>query len=240
MKKHLALLLLALPLALLARQDQIWLEYVLEGKPFAPHHFLDASGITFLDHSPITELEFMFEQDLEFNDHWLYISETMPEIGYRLAPWFKFMVGHRLMREHVARDGFATEHRPTLDLHFYAPEFLTLRLDWRCRFEYRDWEHRQPYMRYRERIRVKTSWSITDFRISPYISEEALFEDKPKGDDADLFDQNRATIGVSFTPIPSHPDFSCALYLLVMHEMRDHSSTWDPVNVFGLEMAYEF
>ena len=95
-------------------------------------------------------------------------------------------------------------------------------------------------MRYRERIRLRTSWSVTDFKISPFASEEAFFSDKTNTDKADLFDRSRAQVGLSFKPVPSCKDLSCNLYYMVQHDMSNHSSNWTPTNVCGLELTWKF
>ena len=95
-------------------------------------------------------------------------------------------------------------------------------------------------MRYRERLRLRTSWSVTEFKISPYISEEMFFSDKTDTDKSDLFDRSRAQIGLSFRPVPSLKDLSCNLYYMVQHDMTNHSSTWTPTNVYGLECTWKF
>ena len=95
-------------------------------------------------------------------------------------------------------------------------------------------------MRYRERLRLRTSWNVTDFKISPYVSEELFFSDKPGVVRADLMDRNRAQIGFSFRPVPAWKGLSCNLYYMAQHDMTNKSSTWSPTNVYGFEIEWEF
>ncbi len=187
------------------------------------------------------DLHMKAEQFLEFDNSHLINEETLFMLGWKFNSHVSVWAGHRTTRERSGGHGsFETEHRPTFDLCLAAPEFWTLKFDYRSRFEFRDKTGSQPYMRYRERLRLRTSWSVTDFKISPYISEEFFFYDKPKQDDADLFGRTRSLVGVTFNPMPSVESVSCALYFMVQHDMSENSSKWDPTNCFGLTVAFKF
>lgn len=216
-----------LTLNIFGRDDREWMKFTVSGSPFRGTAFEDVL--------------FSCEQELKLDNSRLYEQKTLLMCGYRFSSYFSVLVGHRFG---TAREGepntFKTEHRPTLELQFVTPEFATLKLDLRSRFEWRDKHGAQPYMRYRERFRLRTNWSFSDFRISPYVSDEVFFSDKPKRDDADLFDRNRAQIGFSFLPVPTVSELSCKLFFMVQHDMSANSSTWDPTNIYGLELSYKF
>ncbi len=181
------------------------------------------------------------EQLEQFDNSRFILSETLLMAGWTFNPHVSVWAGYRLVRERPSRHApLATEHRPTFDLCLAAPEFWTLKFDVRSRVEVRDKKGAQPYLRFRERFRLRTSWSVTDFKISPYVSTELFFSDKPKLDDADLFDRNRSQLGLTFLPVPSVKELSCTLYFMVQHDMADNSSTWDPTNVYGLTLSYKF
>ncbi len=181
------------------------------------------------------------EQLEQFDNSRLILSETLVMAGWTFNPHVSVWAGYRLVRERPSRHvSLETEHRPTFDLCLAAPEFWTLKFDVRSRVEWRDKKGSQPYVRYRERFRLRTSWSVTDFKISPYISTELFFSDKPKEDDADLFDRNRSQIGLTFRPLPSVKELSSSLYFMVQHDMSDNSSTWGPTNVYGITLSYKF
>ncbi len=181
------------------------------------------------------------EELLKFDNHHFYATETGFSVGYQICPYFSVSLGHKIVRERAkCRGHFLTEQRPMLDLTLTLPEFCALKVDFRSRFELRDKTGAQAYLRYRERIRLRTSWKVTDFEFSPYLSEELFFSDKPKTDDADLFDRSRAQVGVTFKPVPSVKGLSASLYFMVQHDMLNRSSAWDPTNVYGFTLSYKF
>ena len=194
-----------------------------------------------VDFEPYKDVTFHFDQEIEYDDTRLANEETVALLGYRFCPYFAFAAGHRTVREREAssRD-FRTEHRPTLDLYFSAPEFWTLKFDFRSRNEYRDKTHIQPNVRFRERFRLRTSWSVTDFSFSPYASEEVFFTAKAGIKDSDLLDLIRSQVGISFHPVPCHKNIGCNLYFMVQHNIDDGAREWRPLNIFGFEVGYHF
>lgn len=206
----------------LARDDQAWLN----------------AGV---DYTISGGLYLHFDQEVEFDNSKLMDEESVLLAGYSFCPYFALALGHRIVRERGGDAGhLLTEHRPTLELRLAAPEFWTLRFDLRSRFEFRDKKHTQPYIRYRERLRLRTSWNITEFRFSPYASEELFFSDKAGTSDSDLLDSTRSQIGISFRPVPQNDSLSCSLYFMVLHEIDDGASDWAPLNIFGFDVAYSF
>ena len=180
-----------------------------------------------------------FDQEVEFDNSKLVNEESYLLAGYEFCPYFMLGAGHRITRERRGAH-LVTEQRPTLELRLAAPEFWTLRLDLRSRFECRDKRRAQAYMRYRERFRVRTSWSVTDFKFSPYASEELFFSDKPGARDSDLLDATRSQVGVSFRPVPQDENLSASLFFMVLHSIGNGAQDWAPVNIFGFEVAYAF
>ena len=180
-----------------------------------------------------------FDQEVELDNSKLVNEESYLLAGYEFCPYFMLGAGHRITRE---RRGvhLVTEQRPTLEMRLAAPEFWTLRFDLRSRFECRDKSHAQAYMRYRERFRVRTSWSVTDFRISPFASEEVFLSDKAGVRDSDLLDATRSQVGVSFRPVPQDEHLSATLFFMVLHGIRNGAQDWAPINIFGFEVAYAF
>ena len=180
-----------------------------------------------------------FDQEVEFDNSKLVNEESYLLAGYEFCPYFMLGAGHRITRERRGAN-LVTEQRPTLELRLAAPEFWTLRFDLRSRFECRDKRHAQSYMRYRERFRVRTSWSATDFRISPYASEEVFLSDKAGVRDSDLLDATRSQVGVSFRPIPQNENLSASLFFMVLHGISNGAQDWAPINIFGFDVAYSF
>ena len=176
---------------------------------------------------------------MEFDNSKLVNEESYLLAGYEFCPYFMLGAGHRITRERRGAH-LVTEQRPTLEMRLVAPEFWTLRFDLRSRFECRDKSHAQAYMRYRERFRVRTSWSVTDFRLSPFASEEVFLSDKAGVRDSDLLDATRSQVGVSFRPVPQNEHLSAALFFMVLHGIRNGAQDWAPINIFGFEVAYAF
>lgn len=227
--KCMAVLLAAagMNIAAQAANNQVWLKQTVEGSPFKEGEW--------------KALQFKIEQEEKFNEHRFIDSETLVMIGWKMNSYLGVYLGDRWVYERSKGKGkLNPEQRPTLDICLTAPEFLTLKFDFRSRFEYRDKHGSDAYLRYRERLRLRTSWNVTDFKISPFVSEELFFSDKLGVDRADLMDRSRAQIGLSFKPVPSCKDLSCSLYYMVQHDMSNHSSTWTPTNVYGLELTWKF
>lgn len=184
-------------------------------------------------------LAFGAEQEEKFGRRGFIDSETLAMIELEVCPYIAFRLGDRFVYERSRGKGdLVPEHRPTLDVELASPEFLTLKLDSRTRFEFRMIDGKDDYVRYRERLRLRTGWSVTQWKISPFLSEEVFFSAKPDVSAADAFDRSRAQVGFSFVPFPSHPAFVCSPYYMVQHDWDE--SGWEPINVYGLEFAYKF
>lgn len=213
----------AFTMAASADDNQAWLKFSAECSPFENGLYLSV------------------EERLKFDSVRFLDEETLMLVGYRFSPYFKAAIGHRIVRERRPDERhLLSEQRQTTDLCFAAPEFWMLKFDFRSRFELCDKHNAQAYMRYRERFRLRTSWSVTDFRISPYVSNEVFLSDRPKSGDSDLFNRNRAEIGLSFRPIPSLDSLSCNLYFMVQHDKDTSTSSWSATNVYGLDIAFSF
>ena len=166
-------------------------------------------------------LRFKAEQEEKFDSHRLIAAETLVMFGCEVNRHFSFYLGNRWANERPDGKGrLRAEWRPTLDVCLNAPEFWTLKFDFRSRFEWRDKHGDKAYMRYRERLRLRTTWSMTDFKVSPFASEEAFFSDKPGAAKEDFLDRNRLQVGLSFNPIMSHRNLSCSLYYMIQHDIQ--------------------
>ncbi|MGN0845963.1 MAG: DUF2490 domain-containing protein [Kiritimatiellia bacterium] len=185
-------------------------------------------------------IQFKIEQEEKFADG-LLGEETLLEVGYEFCPHLTVMLGHRIVRERDdMHEHLATEQRPTLDFNLTAPEFLTLRFDYRSRFEWREKAHATGYMRYRERLRLRTSWSVTDFCLSPYMSEELFFEDKPHQEAKDSFNRTRTQFGLSFRPVPQLKGLFCNIYYMLQCDKASSSCRWTSESIYGLKLTYCF
>ena len=183
---------------------------------------------------------FTFEQEVKIDERQLYNEESLFLLNWKASSWLKLAAGYRLVFERNDDGRFDHEHRPTFDAIFSSPELWTMRLDLRTRFEMRKKERISPYLRQRSRLRLRTSWSVTDFRISPFAFEEAFFSFKQNDETRNCFDRLRSAAGVSFNPIPSVDDMRCLLFYMVQHGIDAHAREWDPVSFIGVEVCYSF
>ena len=183
---------------------------------------------------------FTFEQEVKIDERQLYNEESLFLLNWKVSSWLKLAAGYRLVFERNDDGRFDHEHRPTFDTIFSSPELWTMRLDLRTRFEMRKKERTSPYLRQRSRLRLRTSWSVTDFRISPFAFEEAFFSFKQNDETRNCFDRLRSAAGVSFYPLPSVDDLQCLLFYMVQHEIDAHASEWSPVSFVGIEVRYNF
>ncbi|MBO7683965.1 MAG: DUF2490 domain-containing protein [Kiritimatiellae bacterium] len=217
-----AILMLFVSMAAFARDDLFWFNLAVNAEPWK-------NGV--LLH---------FDQEIEFDNSKLMDEETYMSAGYRLCPYASIFVGHRIVRERYSTVQLRTEQRPTVDLYLYAPEFWTIRLSHRSRFEYRDKKGVRPYMRYRERFQVGTSWSFSDMKFSPYANIELFFSDKYGVRSSEAFDCTRSQAGLSFLPAPCVPELSCTMYFMAFHYVSNGARVWRPINTYGLSLGYSF
>jgi hypothetical protein len=183
---------------------------------------------------------FTFEQEVKIGERQLYNEESLFLLTWKTSSWLKLAAGCRLVYERNDIDRFDHEFRPTFDATFSSPELWTMKLDLRTRFEMRKKERTSPYLRQRSRLRLRTSWSVTDFKISPFAYEEAFFSFKQNDETRDCFDRLRSAVGVSFKPMPAVDDLQCLLFYMVQHGVDNHASEWDPTSFIGVEMRYSF
>jgi hypothetical protein len=183
---------------------------------------------------------FTFEQEVKIGERQLYNEESLFLLTWKTSSWLKLAAGCRLVYERNDIDRFDHEFRPTFDATFSSPELWTMKLDLRTRFEMRKKERTSPYLRQRSRLRLRTSWSVTDFKISPFAYEEAFFSFKQNDETRDCFDRLRSAVGVSFKPMPAVDDLQCLLFYMVQHGVDNHASEWDPTSFISVEMRYSF
>ena len=214
-----------LPLAGSSANNQVWLKQSAE--------------VPIVDLWEGARLAVFAEQQEKFGERGFIDSESLAMLELELCRFATLRLGDRFVYERSrGRGALVPEHRPTFDVDLTTPEFLTLRLDFRTRFEWRMIEGKRAYMRYRERVRLRTAWSVTQWKISPFVSEEFFFSDKSDYDASDVFDRSRAQVGFSFLPVPTLPELVCRPYFMVQHDFD--SSGWEPINVYGLELSYRF
>jgi hypothetical protein len=179
------------------------------------------------------------DQGLWYTDDRLYMEETTLMLELSVFSWLSIAAGDRVVdRKYDESDKWRWkyEHRPMLDV-ILKQELWGFRFDWRNRLEYRDKEAtRRNYLRYRGRLRARTPWEWTDWRISPYASIEAFVEDKPGLGKNEMFNRSRLLFGMSMRPA-KHTTLS--LFYMLQQE-RSGDSGWHPFHVPGMELKFEF
>ena len=183
---------------------------------------------------------FVFEQETKIDESQLYNEESLFLLNWKANPYLKLAAGYRLVFERNSKGRFNHENRPTFDAIFSSPELWTMRLDLRTRFEMRKKERLSPYLRQRTRLRLRTSWNITDYKISPFAYEEAFFSFKQNDETRNCMDRLRSAWGISFNPVPSIKNLQGLLFYMVQHGIDNHASEWDPVSFIGIELRYGF
>lgn len=108
----------ALSMAASADDNQAWLKFSAECSPFE------------------NGLHLSVEERMKFDSIRFLDEETLMLVGYRFSPYFKAAIGHRIVRERNPDERhLLSEQRQTTDICFTAPEFRTLKFDFRSRFE---------------------------------------------------------------------------------------------------------
>ena len=184
-------------------------------------------------------LDFTAEQENWYDTDRFYLEETILLMRFKVCDWFSIAAGDRFVDERQIFEGkrqWRYENRPTVDLLFkYAYEGFTL--DWRNRYECRDKEGAdREWLRFRNRLRLRTPWKWTEWKVSPYVSSETYYEDRHGLDKNKRFNQLRSFVGVSMKPM-DHVTLSL-FYLLMHKQSADHG--WQPIHVPGIELKFDF
>lgn len=184
-------------------------------------------------------LSLSVEQENWYDTDRFYLEETILLAKLKICDAFAIAAGDRFVDERQVFDGkrqWRYEHRPTVDLLFQHA-YEGFRLDWRNRYEYRDKEGAdREWLRFRNRLRLRTPWEWTAWRASPYTSYETYYEDRHGLPRNRRFNQQRALVGLSMKPA-DHLTVS-VFYLLMHKQSGDHG--WQPVHVPGVELKLDF
>jgi hypothetical protein len=179
------------------------------------------------------------EQELWYDDDRLFLQETIFLLEADVFDWLTIGIGDRFVDHKQRKDGkmqWIYEHRPTLDITF-KHTYEGFRFDFRNRLEYRDKEGADKnYLRYRGRLRARTPWEWTSWKISPYSSWEMYIEDNPSLAKGEMFNKSRAIFGLSMKPMKYT---TLSIFYLLLHE-RHGSHGWNPIHIPGLELKFEF
>lgn len=199
------------------------------------------------------------EEEMRYGDSGseLYDEETLLMGTYTVNDWLKMGIGYRIVQERkektvvspkTASDGTMTyspvgdgdhywqnEEQPTGELIF-SKKLAGWGLEDRARFEWRMKDDgKDDYLRFRNRIKVKSPYKLTGLAINPYAAWEAFYEDKDGLSSSDKLNRHRYYLGVS-AKFTDH--INGGLYYMLQTD-RD-GDAWKNTNVAGLEIAASF
>lgn len=199
------------------------------------------------------------EEELRYGDDAgeLYDEETLLMGTYKAADWLKVGLGYRIVQERkektvvspkAAADGsisyepvgdgdhyWQNEERPTAELTF-SKKVDGWTLEDRTRFEWRMKDDgKDDYLRFRNRLKVKTPWKITNWEMNPYAAWELNYEDKDGLTGSDKLNRHRYYLGVSGR---ISDRIKGGVYYMLQTD-RD-GDDWKNTNVAGLEIAASF
>jgi hypothetical protein len=220
---------------------QLWLKFYAEGK--LPRGF-----------SVAVEEELRYQDDMrEFYDEESYFI-----VKFDATDWLNIGLGYRVVQERknktvytakTADDGsrsygavgdgdhyWQKEERPTIEVTLKT-KLDAWSLDDRNRFEWRMKDDGgDAYLRYRNRLRVKSPWKLTALKINPYAYAEGFVEDKPGLSGGDMFNRYRLATGVAgqFTK-----NIKSGLYVMMQSD-RASEGGWDRFGVAGFELGASF
>jgi hypothetical protein len=220
---------------------QLWLKFFSEGK--LPNGF-----------SASLEEELRYKDDAsEFYD-----EETFLTLKYDVANWLNIGIGQRVVQERKNKSVYTSkkqddgslsyskigdgdhywqnEQRPTLDVTLKT-KLASWSIDDRNRFEWRMKDDGgDEYLRYRNRLRVKSPWKLTALKLNPYAYGEGFVEDKPGLSGSDKFNRYRLAAGVS---AQFAENIKGGLYAMMQSD-RGKVSGWDRFGVIGVDMGVSF
>lgn len=208
----------------------------------------------------ITErLSFKIEEEMRYGDNSreLYDEETLLLGTYTVTDWLKVGLGYRMVQERKEKtvrspktesdgtvsyapvgDGdhyWQNEGRPTGELVF-SKKMAGWSLEDRARFEWRMKDDgKDDYLRFRNRLKVKSPYKLTDLKINPYIAWEAFYEDKDGISGSDRLNRHRYYLGANAQVTER---IKGGLYYLLQTD-RD-GNDWKTTNVLGLEFTASF
>lgn len=196
-------------------------------------------------------LEPKLEQELRWGDNMseYFYTETYLSLGYKVAPWFKPVIGFAQVYEREnkpvyeksgdaykekSNHSWKQEQDPRVDLYFNKT-IANWGFEDRIRMEYRDKDGAHSYMRYRNRIRVKSPWEWSPAKINPYVAWETNYEDDSDKDASDRWNRHRlyAGVGAKFSK-----QIKGGLYY--MYETNKKAGEWTAINALGLELGASF
>ncbi len=190
------------------------------------HDILEFDFVTGLKKNVTPRLGFAFEEEfwgrnkISGNDTWFITS-------FAALPWFTiepfYCYGTDQQDHHLYR-----ENRYGANFVF-SQKVKEWSFQYRSRWSLRDKEiEDHPYIRTRNRIRVRPPWSWTEYGISPYMQYESYFEDKQHMHGNDRFNAHRTAVGIS-----ANLTENIYFALFALRHWSRQGDEWQQKNLFG-------
>jgi hypothetical protein len=151
-------------------------------------------------------------------------------VFYDLLNWLNVGGGYRQIYEKSGgRFHPCEEPYLTLTLSGILKGF---KLDDRSRMEYNDYDYKDDFWRYRNKLTIKAPWKFTKLEIQPYISDEIfiVFGGLPE-----RLNQNRFSAGFDMNLVKH---VKVGLYYMLQTHKK--SSKWYDYNVLGTKLRLVF
>lgn len=185
-----------------------------------------------ISHKISNNWKFDFEQEERLGDdggNMYYEHSDFGLVYSGLAEWIDLGFNYRLIYQKDKKDVLRYENRPHLNVTFKGKLFGWDVSD-RSRIEYRDMETTAHSWRYRNKIAVKFPIELTEFKLRPYIANDA-FIDLTKED----FTINWFYTGFTF---PLTKNMKGDIYH--MWQATKTSTEWKDVFVLGTKLTFVF
>ena len=162
-------------------------------------------------------------------------------VDYQVLDWMSVGINDRFVLLRNGSDArYREDHRPGIDVAFFAKNLYGWDFLNRSRFIYRQVEHEHGYFRYRNLSKAMMPWKFTEYNIRPFLSYEWYWDDGCKErvyKNRDKFSQQWFTIGTDFK-ISENISMSLWYMLVQLKDTSDHS--WMPSNVIGFTVGISF
>ncbi|MBU4252691.1 MAG: DUF2490 domain-containing protein [Candidatus Omnitrophica bacterium] len=178
------------------------------------------------------DLKLALEQEFRWanNASEFYYQHYDAGLTYTLNKSWHIGAGYRQIYSRTASAPWLAESDPYLFFTYFG-ELLGFKFDNRFRFHYQYFSYKNDSGVYRNKLAIKPSWKLTKFEIQPYVSDETFI----MIGNAQGFNQNRLSGGISFTPFKN---IKAEVYYMLLSSKS--GSRWKDYNVLGTKFKVIF
>ncbi len=172
-----------------------------------------------------------FEEELRFgegSDNLYYEHSDIGMVWSGMADWIDWGFNFRLIEQKDSEGTCRPEYRPHMNLTF--KNLLGQELSNRSRIEYRDIDSTEYEWRYRNKTTYKLPFTLTEWKLKPYVADEVFIEC-----DSSNMDRNRFYAGLGFDITKS---IKGEVYYLLQSSRDD--GQWNNINVLGTKIKFDF